>query len=57
MKKNLQGSEQQLILANKKVEEVNLKKLTKDNPTMIRKFQELNGTSDNPDEQPKENST
>ena len=51
VKENLQGSEQHLILANKKVEGVNVKKLTKDNPTMIRKFQELNGTSNNPDEQ------
>ena len=51
MKENLQGSKQHLILANKKVEEVNLKKLTKDNPTMIRKFPELKGTSNDPNEQ------
>jgi hypothetical protein len=55
VKENLQGSEQHLILANKKVEEVNVKKLTKGNPTMIKKFQELNGTNNSPDEQAQEN--
>ena len=57
MKENLQGSERHLILANEKAEEVNVKKLNKGNPTMIRKFQELKGTSNDPNEQAYENST
>jgi hypothetical protein len=51
VKENLQGSERHLILANEKAEEVNVKKLNKGNPTMIRKFQELKGTSNDPNEQ------
>ena len=41
MKKELQGSDNQLRIANNKVEEVSVAKLTKDNPTMKAKFEEL----------------
>lgn len=35
------GSDNQLRIANNKVDEVSVKKLTKDNPTMRAKFEEL----------------
>ena len=41
VKKELMGSDNQLRIANNKVEDVSVKKLTKDNPTMQAKFQEL----------------
>ena len=41
IKKELQGSDKQLGIANKKVDEISVKKLTKDNPTMQAKFREL----------------
>lgn len=41
VKKELQGSDNQLRIANNKVEDVSVKKLTKDNPTMQKKFEEL----------------
>ena len=43
VKKELMGSDNQLRIANNKVDEVSVKKLTKDNPTMRAKFEELNG--------------
>lgn len=43
VKKELLGSDNQLRLANNKVEEVSIKRLTKDNPTMQAKFEKLNG--------------
>ena len=42
VKKELLGSDNQLRIANNKVDEVSVKKLTKDNPTMQAKFRELN---------------
>jgi hypothetical protein len=44
VKKELQGSDNQLRLANNKVEDVSIKKLTKDNPTMQKKFADLKET-------------
>lgn len=41
VKKELQGSDNQLRIANKKVDEVSVKRLTRDNPTMRAKFDEL----------------
>ncbi len=41
VKKELQGSDNQLRLANNKVEDVSVKKLTKDNPTMQAEFEEI----------------
>lgn len=41
VKKELQGSDNQLRKANNKVDEVNIKRLTKNNPTMREKFEEL----------------
>ncbi|MBO5597603.1 MAG: DUF2130 domain-containing protein [Oribacterium sp.] len=41
VKKELQGSDNQLRIANNKVDEVSVKKLTKGNPTMQAKFDEL----------------
>ena len=41
VKKELQGSDNNLRLANNKVEDVSVKKLTKGNPTMQAKFEEL----------------
>ena len=41
VKKELQGSDYQLRIANNKVDEVSVKKLTKGNPTMQAKFDEL----------------
>lgn len=43
VKKELLGSDNQLRLANNKVDEVSIKRLTKDNPTMQAKFEKLNG--------------
>ena len=40
-KAELLGSENQLRLANNKAQDVTIKRLTKDNPTMARKFAEL----------------
>lgn len=42
VKKELLGSDNQLRIANSKVEDVSVKKLTKNNPTMKAKFEELN---------------
>lgn len=42
VKRELQGSDNQLRIANNKVDEVSVKKLTKGNPTMQAKFDELN---------------
>ena len=41
VKKELQGSDKQLRLANNKVDEVSVKKLTKDNPTMQAEFERV----------------
>ncbi len=41
VKAELQGSDRQLRIATGKVEDVSVKKLTKDNPTMQAKFEEL----------------
>lgn len=41
VKKELLGSDNQLRIANKKVDEVSIKKLTKDNITMQKKFEDL----------------
>lgn len=41
VKKELMGSDNQLRIANNKVEDVSIKKLTKDNPTMQEKFAQL----------------
>lgn len=41
VKKELQGSDNQLRIANDKVDEVSIKKLTKENPTMRKMFDEL----------------
>ena len=41
VKAELQGSDNQLRLANNKVEDVSIKKLTKGNPTMQKKFEDL----------------
>ena len=43
VKDSLLGSERQLRLANDKAQDVTIKKLTKNNPTMEKKFGELNG--------------
>ncbi len=43
VKKELLGSDNQLRIANKKVDEVSVKRLTKDNPTMKAKFDEAGG--------------
>ena len=42
VKKELLGSDNQLRIANNKVDEVSVKKLTRNNPTMKAKFDELN---------------
>ena len=42
VKKELMGSDNQLRIANNKVDEVSVKKLTKNNPTMQAKFKEMN---------------
>jgi len=41
VKKELQGSDNQLRIANNKVDDVSIKRLTKNNPTMRAKFEEL----------------
>ena len=41
VKKELMGSDNQLRIANNKVDEVSVKKLTKGNPTMQAKFREI----------------
>ncbi|MBR1643564.1 MAG: DUF2130 domain-containing protein [Butyrivibrio sp.] len=41
VKKELQGSDNQLRIANNKVDDVSVKKLTRNNPTMKAKFDEL----------------
>lgn len=41
IKRELQGSDNQLRLANDKVEDVSVKKLTKDNPTMQAEFEKV----------------
>lgn len=41
VKKELQGSDNQLRIANDKVDEVSIKRLTKENPTMRKMFDEL----------------
>lgn len=46
VKKELQGSDYQLRLATNKVEDVSVKKLTKDNPTMKAKFEQLKNEQD-----------
>ncbi len=43
VKKELQGSDNQLRIANSKVEDVSVKKLTKNNPTMQEKFNQIRG--------------
>ena len=42
IKDALTASDRQLRLANDKAEDLSIKKLTKNNPTMRRKFEELN---------------
>lgn len=46
VKQELQGSDNQLRIANSKVEDVSVKKLTKNNPTMQEKFAELKKESE-----------
>lgn len=41
VKEGLIGSERQLRLANDKAQDLSIKKLTKNNPTMRKKFEEL----------------
>ena len=41
IKDNLTGSENNLRLANDKAQDLSIKKLTKNNPTMRKKFEEL----------------
>ena len=45
IKENLLGSENNLRLANNKLEDLSIKKLTKDNPTMQQKFAALKDTN------------
>ena len=42
VKESLIGSERQLRLANDKAQDLSIKKLTRDNPTMRQKFEDLN---------------
>jgi hypothetical protein len=44
IKESLEGSERNLRLANDKAQDVTVKKLTKNNPTMAAKFAELDGS-------------
>ena len=44
VKENLLGSERQLRLANDKAQDLSVKKLTKGNPTMEAKFEEVNNS-------------
>lgn len=46
VKQELQGSDNQLRIANSKVEDVSVKKLTRNNPTMQEKFAELKKESE-----------
>ncbi len=46
VKEELQGSDRQLRLATGKVEDVSVKKLTRNNPTMRAKFDELRGADE-----------
>lgn len=46
VKKELMGSDNQLRIATNKVEDVSVKKLTKNNPTMQRMFEDLHKNSD-----------
>ena len=46
VKKELLGSDNQLRIANNKVEDINVKKLTKGNPTMQARFDELKKGND-----------
>ena len=41
IKENLLSSENNLRLANDKLEDLTIKKLTKNNPTMLAKFEEI----------------
>ena len=41
VKRELQGSDNQLRIANNKVDDISIKKLTKDNPTMQAMFEEI----------------
>ena len=43
IKEGLQNSENNLRLANEKADDITVKKLTKGNPTMSQKFDELGG--------------
>ena len=46
VKKELLGTDNQLKIANNKVDDVSVKKLTKDNPTMRAKFEALGKSED-----------
>jgi hypothetical protein len=48
VKDNLLSSENQLRLANDKAEDITIKKLTKGNPTMTKKFQDLDQSGGSP---------
>ncbi len=50
VKKELQGSDNQLRIATNKVEEVSVKKLTKDNPTMQAEFAKVRAKKDSSSE-------
>jgi hypothetical protein len=47
VKKELLGSDDQLRIANNKVDDIRVKKLTRGNPTMKAKFDDLNKVSEN----------
>jgi len=47
VKKELLGSDNQLRIANNKVDDISVKKLTRGNPTMKAKFDDLNKVSEN----------
>jgi hypothetical protein len=49
VKENLVNSERNLRLANDKAQDLTIKKLTKNNPTMARKFEELKNGSEGED--------
>ena len=44
IKEGLQNSENNLRLANEKADDITVKKLTKGNPTMSQKFEELDSS-------------
>ena len=46
MKEGLIGSERQLRLANDKAQDLSIKKLTRNNPTMAKKFEDLKQDGD-----------